>query len=145
MTHRLNSVQAHPSRFKGHGYQPRHADPTSTPAKTTKIGHAVTKMGAAAAAVLALAGCSANTDTPVEPQTKTQDIRLEDGSEVTCVLFDEFDSTSESSFDPNKFQLQAVDCDWAHRRAGVHAKPDTKDLPREIPTITLTPKPNEGA
>ena len=135
MTHRLNSAQQHPGRFKGHGYQPRHADPTSTPApaKTTKIGNALTKMGAA------------NTDTPVEPQTKTQDIHLEDGSEVTCVLFDEFDSTSESSFDPNKFQLQAVDCDWAHRRAGVHAKPDTKDLPREIPTITLTPEPNEGA
>lgn len=149
MTHRLNSAQQHPSRFKGHGFQPRHADPTSTPAKTTKIGHAVTKMSAAAAvaaaAVLALAGCSANTDTPIEPQTKTQDIRLEDGSEVTCVLFDEFDSTSESSFDPNKFQLQAVDCDWAHRRAGVNAKPDTKDLPREIPAITLTPEPNEGA
>lgn len=149
MTHRLNSMQAHPSRFKGHGYQPRHADPTSTPAKTTKIGHAVTKMGAAAAvaaaAVLALAGCSANTDTSVEPQTKTQDIRLEDGSEVTCVLFDEFDSSSESSFDPDKFRLQAVDCDWAHRRAGVNAKPDTHDLPREIPTITLTPEPSEEA
>lgn len=149
MTHRLNSAQQHPGRFKGHGYQPRHADPTSTPAKTTKIGHAVTKMGAAAAvaaaAVLALAGCAANTDTPVEPKTKTQDVKLEDGSEVTCVLFDEFDSTSESSFDPNRFQLQAVDCDWAHRRAGVNAKPDTKDLPREIPTITLTPEPNEDA
>ena len=149
MTHRLNSAQQHPSRFKGHGYQPRHADPTSTPAETTKIGHAVTKMGAtaavAAAAVLALAGCSANTDTPVEPQTKTQDIKLEDGSEVTCILFDEFDSTSESSFDTNKFQLQAVDCDWAHRRAGVSAKPDTQTLPREVPTITLTPEPNEGA
>ncbi len=149
MTHRLNSAQQHPGRFKGHGYQPRHADPTSTLAKTPKIGHAVTKMGAAtavaAAAVLALAGCAANTDTPVEPQTKTQDIRLEDGSEVTCVLFDEFDSSSESSFDPNKFQLQAVDCDWAHRRAGVNAKPDTRDLPREIPTITLTPEPNGGA
>jgi hypothetical protein len=149
MTHRLNSAQQHPSRFKGHGYQPRHADPTSTPAKTTKNGHAVTKMGAAAAvaaaAVLALAGCSANTDTPVEPQTKTQDIKLEDGSEVTCILFDEFDSTSESSFDTNKFQLQAVDCDWAHRRAGVSAKPDTQTLPREVPTITLTPEPNEGA
>lgn len=149
MTHRLNSMQAKPSRFKGHGYQPRHADPTSTPAKTPKNGHAVTKMGAAAAvaaaAVLALAGCAANTDTPVEPQTKTQDVKLEDGSEVTCVLFDEFDSTSESSLDPNKFQLQAVDCDWAHRRAGVNATPDTKDLPREVPTITLTPEPNEGA
>lgn len=149
MPHRLNSAQQHPSRFKGHGYQPRHADPTSTPAKTTKIGHAVTKMGAAAAvaaaAVLALAGCSANPDTPVKPQTKTQDISLEDGSEVTCVLFDEFDSTSESSFDPNKFQLQAVDCDWAHRRAGVNAKPDTQTLPRAVPTITLTPEPNEGA
>lgn len=149
MTHRLNSAQQHPSRFKGHGYQPRHADPTSTPAKTTKNGHAVTKMGAAAAvaaaAVLALAGCSVNTDTPVEPQTKTQDIKLEDGSEVTCILFDEFDSTSESSFDTNKFQLQAVDCDWAHRRAGVSAKPDTQTLPREVPTITLTPEPNEGA
>lgn len=149
MTHRLNSAQQHPSRFKGHGYQPRHADPTSTPAKTTKIGHAVTKMGAAAtvaaAAVLALAGCSANTDTPVEPQTKTQDVKLEDGSEVTCILFDEFDSTSESSFDTNKFQLQAVDCDWAHRRAGVSAKPDTQTLPRKVPTITLTPEPNEGA
>lgn len=149
MTHRLNSMQAHPSRFKGHGYQPRHADPTSTPAKTTKIGHAVTKMGAAAAvaaaAVLALAGCAANTDPSVEPQTKTQDVKLEDGSEVTCVLFDKFDSSSEQSFDPNKFQLQAVDCDWAHRRAGVNAKPDTKDLPREIPTITLTPEPKEGA
>ena len=149
MTHRLNSAQQHPSRFKGHGYQPRHADPTSTPAKTTKIGHAVTKMGAAAAvaaaAVLALDGCSANTDTPVEPQTKTQDVKLEDGSEVTCILFDEFDSTSESSFDTNKFQLQAVDCDWAHRRAGVSAKPDTQTLPREVPTITLTPEPNEGA
>lgn len=149
MTHRLNSAQQHPSRFKGHGYQPRHADPTSTPAKTTKIGHAVTKMGAAAAvaaaAVLALAGCSANTDTPVEPQTKTQDVKLKDGSEVTCILFDEFDSTSESSFDTNKFQLQAVNCDWAHRRAGVSAKPDTQTLPREVPTITLTPEPNEGA
>lgn len=149
MTHRLNSAQQHPSRFKGHGYQPRHADPTSTPAKTTKIGHVVTKMGAAAAvaaaAVLALAGCSANTDTPVEPQTKNQDIKLEDGSEVTCILFDEFDSTSESSFDTNKFQLQAVDCDWAHRRAGVSAKPDTQTLPHEVPTITLTPEPNEGA
>ena len=144
MTHRLNSAQQRPSRFKGHGYQPRHAEPTSTPAKTTKIGHAVAKMGAAAA-VLALAGCAANTDTPVEPQTKTQDIRLEDGSEVTCVLFDEFDSSSEQIFDPNKFQLQAVDCDWAHRRAGVNAKPDTQSLPREIPTITLTPEPNEGA
>ena len=149
MTHRPNSAQQHPSRFKGHGYQPRHADPTSTPAKTTKIGHAVTKMGAAAAvaaaAVLALAGCSANTDTPGEPQTKTQDVKLEDGSEVTCILFDEFDSTSESSFDTNKFQLQAVDCDWAHRRAGVSAKPDTQTPPREVPTITLTPEPNEGA
>lgn len=146
MTHRLNSAQQHPSRFKGHDYQPRH---TTNPTKTSKIGHAVTKMGAAAAvaaaAVLALAGCAANTDTPVEPQTKTQDVKLEDGSEVTCVLFDEFDSASESSFDTNKFQLQAVDCDWAHRRAGVHATPDTKDLPREIPTITLTPEPNEGA
>lgn len=149
MTHRLNSAQQHPSRFKGHGYQPRHSDPTSAPAKTTKIGHAVTKMGAAAAvaaaAVLALAGCAANTDTPVEPQTKTQDVKLEDGSEVTCVLFDEFDSSSEFSFDPNKFRLQAVDCDWAHRRAGVNAKPDTQTLPREVPTITLTPEPNEGA
>nr|DAR17336.1 MAG TPA: adhesin [Caudoviricetes sp.] len=149
MTHRLNSAQQHPSRFKSHGYQPRHADPTSAPAKTTKIAPAVTKMGAAAAvaaaAVLALAGCSTNTDTPVEPQTKTQDIKLEDGSEVTCILFDEFDSTSESSFDTNKFQLQAVDCDWAHRRAGVNAKPDTQTLPREVPTITLTPEPNEGA
>lgn len=149
MTHRLNSAQQHLSRFKGHGYQPRHADPTSTPAKTTKIGLDVTKMGAAAAvaaaAVLALAGCSANTDTPVEPQTKTQDVKLEDGSEVTCILFDEFDSTSESSFDTNKFQLQAVDCDWAHRRAGVNAKPDTQTPPREVPTITLTPEPNEGA
>lgn len=146
MTHRLNSAQQHPSRFKGHDYQPRH---TTNPTKTSKIGYAVTKMGAAAAvavaAVLALAGCAANTDTTVEPQTKTQDIRLEDGSEVTCVLFDEFDSTSESSFDPNKFQLQAVDCDWAHRRAGVNAKPDTQTPPREVPTITLTPEPNEGA
>lgn len=146
MTHRLNSAQQHPSRFKGHDYQPRH---TTNPTKTSKIGYAVTKMGAAAAvaaaAVLALAGCAANTDTPVEPQTKTQDIRLEDGSEVTCVLFDEFDSTSESSFDPNKFQLQAVDCDWAHRRAGVNAKPDTQTPSREVPTITLTPEPNEGA
>jgi len=149
MTHRLNSAQQHPGRFKGHGYQPRHADPTSTPAKTTKIGHAVTKMGAAAAvaaaAVLALAGCAANTDTPVEPQTKTQDVKLEDGSEVTCILFDEFDSASEPSFDTNKFQLQAVDCDWAHRRAGVNAKPDTQTPPRKVPTITLTPEPNEGA
>lgn len=149
MTHRLNSAQQHLGRFKGHGYQPRHADPTPTPAKTTKIGHAVTKMGAAAAvaaaAVLALAGCAANTDTPVEPQTKTQDVKLEDGSEVTCILFDEFDSPSESSFDTNKFQLQAVDCDWAHRRAGVSAKPDTQTHPREVPTITLTPEPNEGA
>ena len=146
MTHRLNSAQQHPGRFKGHDYQPRH---TTNPTKTSKIGYAVTKIGAAAAvaaaAVLALAGCAANTDTPVEPQTKTQDIRLEDGSEVTCVLFDEFDSTSESSFDPNKFQLQAVDCDWAHRRAGVNAKPDTQTPPREVPTITLTPEPNEGA
>lgn len=146
MTHRLNSAQQHPSRFKGHDYQPRH---TTNPTKTSKIGYAVTKMGAAAAvaaaAVLALAGCAANTDTPVEPQTKTQDISLEDGSEVTCVLFDEFDSASESSFDPNKFQLQAVDCDWAHRRAGVNAKPDTQTPPREVPTITLTPEPNEGA
>lgn len=146
MTHRLNSAQQHPSRFKGHDYQPRH---TTNPTKTSKIGYAVTKMGSAAAvaaaAVLALAGCAANTDTPVEPQTKTQDIRLEDGSEVTCVLFDEFDSPSESSFDPNKFQLQAVDCDWAHRRAGVNAKPDTQTPPREVPTITLTPEPNEGA
>lgn len=146
MTHRLNSAQQDPSRFKGHDYQPRH---TTNPTKTSKIGYAVTKMGAAAAvaaaAVLALAGCAANTDTPVEPQTKTQDIRLEDGSEVTCVLFDEFDSTSESSFDPNKFQLQAVDCDWAHRRAGVNAKPDTQTPPHEVPTITLTPEPNEGA
>lgn len=149
MTHRLNSAQQHPGCFKGHGYQPRHADPTSTTAKTTKIGHAVTKMGAAAAvaaaAVLALAGCAANTDTPVEPQTKTQDVKLEDGSEVTCVLFDEFDGTSESSFDPNKFQLQAVDCDWAHRRAGVNAKPDIQTPPREVPTITLTPEPNGGS
>lgn len=146
MTHRLNSAQQHPGRFKGHDYQPRH---TTNPTKTSKIGYAVIKMGAAAAvaaaAVSALAGCAANTDTPVEPQTKTQDIRLEDGSEVTCVLFDEFDSTSESSFDPNKFQLQAVDCDWAHRRAGVNAKPDTQTPPREVPTITLTPEPNEGA
>lgn len=147
MTHRLNSMQAHPSRFKGHGYQPRHSNPT--PANTTKIGHSVTKMGAAAAvaaaAVLALAGCSAKTDSTVEPQTKTQEVRLEDGSEVTCVLFDEFDSSSESSFDPGKFQLQAVDCDWAHRRAGVNTKPDNQPLPREIPTVTLTPEPNEGA
>lgn len=149
MTHRLNSAQQHPSRFKGHSYQPRHANPSTNPAKTSKISHAATKMGAAAAvaaaAVLALAGCAANTDAPIEPQTKTQDIRLEDGSEVTCVLFDEFDSASEKSFDLNKFQLQAVDCDWAHRRAGVNTKPDTQTLPREIPTITLTPEPGEGA
>lgn len=147
MTHRLNSMQAHPSRFKGHGYQPRHT--YSNPSKANKIGYAVTKVtavaAASAAAILALAGCSANPDTPVEPQTKTQDIRLKDGSEVTCVLFDEFDTTKEDSYAPNSFQLQAVDCDWAHRRAGVDAKPETRDLPREVPTITLTPEPNEGA
>lgn len=142
MTHRLNSMQAHPSRFKGHGYQPRHTTDTS---KATKLGYAVTKVtavaAASAAAILALAGCS-KADLDVTPQTKEHNVRLEDGSEVTCIMFDEFDTTKEDSYAPGSFQLQAVDCDWAHRRAGVDAKPDTQDLPREVPTITLTPEPS---
>ena len=143
MTHRLNSMQAHPSRFKGHGYQPRHTTDTH---KATKLGYAVTKVtavaAASAAAILALAGCS-KADLDVTPQTREHNVKLKDGSEVTCVLFDEFDSTKEDSYAPGSFQLQAVDCDWAHRRAGVDAKPDTQDLPREVPTITLTPEPND--
>ena len=141
MTHRLNPMQAHPSRFKGHGYQPRHTTDTH---KATKLGYAVTKVtavaAASAAAILALAGCS-KADLDVTPQTKEHNVKLEDGSEVTCIMFDEFDTTKEDSYAPGSFQLQAVDCDWAHRRAGVDTKPDTKDLPREVPTITLTPEP----
>lgn len=136
-------MQAHPSRFKGHGYQPRHTTDTH---KATKLGYAVTKVtavaAASAAAILALAGCS-KADLDVTPQTREHNVKLKDGSEVTCVLFDEFDSTKEDSYAPGSFQLQAVDCDWAHRRAGVDAKPDTQDLPREVPTITLTPEPND--
>jgi len=146
MTHRLNSAQQHPSRFKGHGYQSKHLEEQTE--KASKIGHAVTKMGAAAAvaaaAILALAGCS-KADLDITPQTREHNVKLEDGSEVTCVLFDEFDNTREDSYAPNSFQLQAVDCDWAHRRAGVDAKPETRELPREVPTITLTPEPNEEA
>lgn len=148
MTHRLNSMQAHPSRFEGYSYQPRHADPNSplTP-RSSKLGYAVAKVTAvgavAATAVLALAGCSANEDPAVQPQTREHNVRLEDDSEVTCIMFDEFDSTSESSYDRSKFQLQAVDCDWAHRRAGVNTQPDTTSIPRETPTITLTPEPNQ--
>ena len=149
MTHRLNSTQQHPSRFKGHGYQPRH---TSDTHKATKLGYAVTKVtavaAASAAAILALAGCS-KADLDVTPQTREHNVKLDDGSEVTCIMFDEFDSTKEDSYAPGSFQLQAVDCDWAHRRAGVDAKPETEDLPREVPTITLTPEPsdqgNQGA
>ena len=143
MTHRLNSMQAHPSRFKGHGYQPRH---TTDPSKANKIGYAVTKVtavaAASAAAILALAGCSKTDDLDIKPQTREHNVRLDDGSEVTCVMFDEFDTTKEDSYAPNSFQLQAVDCDWAHRRAGVDAKPETRDLPSEVPTITLTPEPS---
>lgn len=142
MTHRLNSMQAHPSRFKGHGYQPRHTTDTH---KATKLGYAVTKVtavaAASAAAILALAGCS-KADLDITPQTREHNVRLEDGSEVTCIMFDEFDTTKEDSYAPGSFQLQAVDCDWAHRRAGVNAEPETRDLPREVPTITLTPEPN---
>ena len=142
-------MQAHPSRFKGHGYQPRHTTDTH---KATKLGYAVTKVtavaAASAAAILALAGCS-KADLDVTPQTREHNVKLEDGSEVTCIMFDEFDSTKEDNYAPGSFQLQAVDCDWAHRRVGVDAKPDTKDLPREVPTITLTPEPtnqeNPGA
>lgn len=147
MTHRLNSMQAHPSRFKGYGYQPRHADPNSplTP-RSSKLSYAVAKVTAvgavAATAVLALAGCAAQ-DLTVQPQTREHDVLLEDGSEVTCIMFDEFNTRSESSIDPNSFQLQAVDCDWAHRRAGVNTAPDTTSIPRETPTITLTPEPNQ--
>lgn len=144
MTHRLNSMQAHPSRFKGHGYQPRHTTDTH---KANKIGYAVTKVtavaAASAAAILALAGCSKTDDLDITPQTKEHNVRLEDGSEVTCIMFDEFDSTKEDSYAPGSFQLQAVDCDWAHRRAGVNAEPETRDLPREVPTITLTPEPSD--
>lgn len=136
-------MQAHPSRFKGHGYQPRHTTDTH---KATKLGYAVTKVTAVAAAssaaILALAGCS-KADLDVTPQTKEHNVRLEDGSEVTCVMFDEFDTTKEDSYAPGSFQLQAVDCDWAHRRAGVNAKPDIEDLPSEVPTITLTPEPSD--
>ncbi len=143
MTHRLNSMQQHPSRFKGHGYQPRHTTDTH---KATKLGYAVTKVTAVAAAsaatILALAGCS-KADLDITPQTREHNVKLEDGSEVTCIMFDEFDSTKEDSYAPNSFQLQAVDCDWAHRRAGVNAKPDTRELPREEPTITLTPEPSD--
>lgn len=135
-------MQAHPSRFKGHGYQPRHTTDTH---KATKLGYAVTKVTAAAAvsaaAILALAGCS-KADLDITPQTKEHNVRLEDGSEVTCVMFDEFDTAEENSHAPNRFQLQAVDCDWAHRRARVDAKPDIRELPREVPTITLTPEPS---
>lgn len=143
MTHRLNSMQAHPSRFKGHGYKPHHTTDTH---KATKLGYAVTKVtavaAASAAAILALAGCS-KADLDITPQTREHNVRLEDGSEVTCIMFDEFDTTKEDSYAPGSFQLQAVDCDWAHRRAGVNAKPDTQDIPREVPTITLTPEPND--
>ena len=143
MTHRLNSMQAHPSRFKGHGYQPRHTTDTH---KANKIGYAVTKVtavaAASAAAILALAGCS-KADLDITPQTREHNVKLEDGSEVTCIMFDEFDTTKEDSYAPGSFQLQAADCDWAHRRAGVDAKPETRDLPREVPTITLTPEPSE--
>lgn len=143
MTRRLNSMQAHPSRFKGHGYQPRHTTDTH---KATKLGYAVTKVTAvaavSAAAILALAGCS-KADLDITPQTREHNVKLDDGSEVTCIMFDEFDTTKEDSYTPNSFQLQAVDCDWAHRRAGVAAKPDTQDLPREVPTITLTPEPSD--
>lgn len=142
MTHRLNSMQAHPSRFKGHGYQPRHTTDTH---KATKLGYAVTKVtavaAASAAAILALAGCS-KADLDITPQTREHNVKLDDGSEVTCIMFDEFDSTKEDSYAPGSFQLQAVDCDWAHRRAGVDAKPETRNLPREVPTITLTPEPS---
>lgn len=144
MTHRLNSMQAHPSRFKGHGYQPKHLEEQTE--KASKIGIAVTKMGAAAAvaaaAVLALAGCS-KAELDITPQTREHNVKLDDGSEVTCIMFDEFDTTKEDSYAPNSFQLQAVDCDWAHRRAGVDASPEVKDLPREVPTITLTPSTAE--
>lgn len=141
-------MQAHPSRFKGHGYQPRHKLPTSDTPKATKLGYAVTKVtavaAASAAAILALAGCS-KADLDITPQTREHNVKLDDGSEVTCIMFDEFDSTKEDSYAPGSFQLQAVDCDWAHRRAGVDAKPETQDLPREVPTITLTPEPsNQG-
>lgn len=135
-------MQAHPSRFKGHGYQPRHTTDTS---KATKLGYAVTKVtvvAASAAAILALAGCS-KADLDITPQTKEHNVRLDDGSEVTCIMFDEFDSTKKYSYAPGSFQLQAVDCDWAHRRAGVDAEPETRDLPREVPTITLTPEPSD--
>ena len=51
-------MQAHPSRFKGYGYQPRHTTDTH---KATKLGYDVTKVtavaAASAAAILALAGC----------------------------------------------------------------------------------------
>ena len=147
MTHRLNSMQAHPSRFKGHGYQPRHTPTQANPNKATKLGYAVTKVtavaAASAAAILALAGCSKTDDLDITPQTREHNVKLEDGSEVTCIMFDEFDTTKEDSYAPGSFQLQAVDCDWAHRRAGVDAKPETKDLPREVPTITLTPEPSD--
>lgn len=139
MTHRLNSMQAHPSRFKGHGYQPRRTLTPTNPSKANKIGYAVTKVTAvAAAAILALAGCS-KADLDITPQTREHNVKLDDGSEVTCIMFDEFDTTKEDSYAPNSFQLQAVDCDWAHRRAGVDAKPET----REVPTITLTPEPSD--
>ena len=135
-------MQAHPSRFKGHGYQPRHTTDTH---KANKICYAVTKVtavtAASAAAILALAGCS-KADLDITPQTREHNVKLDDGSEVTCILFDEFDTTKEDSYAPGSFQLQAVDCDWAHRRAGVDAKPDTRELPREVPTITLTPEPS---
>ena len=139
-------MQAHPSRFKGHDYQPRHTTQANSD-KTAKLGYAVTKVTAvaatSAAAILALAGCSKTDDLDITPQTREHNVRLEDGSEVTCIMFDEFDSTKEDSYAPGSFQLQAVDCDWAHRRAGVDAKPDTQDLPREVPTITLTPEPSD--
>ena len=139
-------MQAHPSRFKGHGYQPRHTLTTTDPKKANKLGYAVTKVtavaAASAAAILALAGCS-KADLDITPQTREHNVKLDDGSEVTCIMFDEFDSTKEDSYAPNSFQLQAVDCDWAHRRAGVDAKPETRDLPREVPTITLTPEPSD--
>ena len=135
-------MQAHPSRFKGHGYPPRHTTDTH---KANKIGYAVTKVtavaAASAAAILALAGCS-KADLDITPQTREHNVKLEDGSEVTCIMFDEFDTTKEGSYAPGSFQLQAVDCDWAHRRAGVDAKPEIRDLPHEVPTITLTPEPS---
>ena len=137
-------MQAHPSRFKGHGYQPRHTTDTH---KANKIGYTVTIVTAvaavSAAAILALAGCS-KADLDITPQTREHSVKLDDGSEVTCIMFDEFDTTKEDSYAPGSFQLQAVDCDWAHRRAGVDAKPETRDLPREVPTITLTPEPSEN-